>query len=117
MDKVVINFMMWIGGFLIGLSLHDTIMQPKTIVENSHIQQRAEKVAERNNMQEDKMKIIKFHDAVCNESHTDSCGWLHEIIDGEHRWDLPAHKRWSSEYKKAKKINFEGYYEKIQYRE
>jgi len=66
---------------------------------------------------EESLKIIKFHDAICNESHTDGCGWLHEIIDGEHQWDLPSHKRWSSEYKRAKEINFEGYYKKIPYKE
>jgi hypothetical protein len=65
----------------------------------------------------DLTKVIKFHDAVCESSHSDKCGWMYEIKNGTHRWVLPSHYHWLTKYKEAKKNNFDGYFIKVPYKE
>ena len=41
MDRVFIFLLAWIGGFMIGVGMHDVIIPPKAVVENCHIHQQA----------------------------------------------------------------------------
>jgi hypothetical protein len=65
----------------------------------------------------EKQLIIKFHDATCVNNHTDQCGWLYEIKNGEHQWQFPSHMSWFAKYIESKANNFEGCYEIIPYKE
>lgn len=46
----------------------------------------------------------ELHDTMCHYSHTDVCGWMYEITNGNHDWNGFQHKDWLAKAEKAVEI-------------
>ncbi len=55
---------------------------------------KAEYVAEQARMEPLKELAILAHDALCSWNHTDGCGWMYEMTNGQHAWGSYAHQAW-----------------------
>ena len=50
----------------------------------------------------DQNLAIALHETLCNQNHTDGCGWFYEVKNRIHNWNGAAHQAWLG---KARKIS------------